>query len=1510
MNLDSSNQVVGQRITSHNNNTSSSNNSNNNGLRDSQQPLTQRHRRSLSASSRESREDPDLQSSWHSSSESTQLSQGQGLALGAVSGVGRQEHHHHHHRRQPQPTTLSPATHRAALSRAVAKTTTAPVGGGGLVLQSNDHQLNGGGRDFLLLGQQQGLMTPDLSRPRDPSLNPDFNKSAAVTGGSNTYTSINNNNNNNNSLKLGEGHPSNTTLSSFEFDESRRSPSSSSGWGDVQQQQQHEQSRQQESQYSPNTSRHGGGNSNAISSSNDIWSSSSPFRPSSMDDEPLNLGADNAVDNHSASSSSWYNPGIDQNSSSLGSIGKSQSQTRGGGGGGGGTEIGSSSLFRPSSQPVSSSLVHGTFDYHGTEGYNNSNNKNLRQQQEHHHSVTDSVASSMYSMNLRGRDHEQPSSGYPSYGSKPETSGAMTGKRDTDLMSRGTGWNPSAAGDGGSLPGVVGASSGSTIGGVSSTSTTTMGHNPWEYGSSQPKSGISKSDMVFSQNSSRYFPTQELHQGRDLQKPPSGYNRSSYRGHDQNYPQDAPNWQHSKDIDSASMLSYNTNKSYDDMSRYTHSTQDGDSYGQDSYSYDRQQQQQQQQRTRNTKNTGRGGGRGQGRGRGSGRDSSRHSSFVKEDQSFASSKASSEAVRMLMNPAGPSTSASWASSNTSALQGSRLPLDNLNEPEDAYSSVSRPILPSMDDLVLADEENTDEDFTEDSQLWGADSTTGDMSASGPAKKREWLLRMNRRLTEIPIGVLDPTHTPIAAIMNGWAKTKSAQGASHVEAWLKRAQQEYDAGNTRIVPTNKMFTMAVDAWAKSNEGVSAAQRAEAILQYMHEQFQKTGLDSLRPTTGIFNAVINAWARSNDKMAPSRAEQILTWMDNLHKSHPSIQADKYSYNTVIHSFSRSGGPGAAKKAQELLSTMQRKYEEGNKSTKPDTITYNVVINGMAKSGGKGAAAGAEKLLAKMHQLHEDGDPDVKPNVISYGAVIDSYAKSGEKGAASRADALLARMIQLHQMDPIGNADLAPNTYVFNTVINCHSKSREHDAPSKAEEMLQAMNRLHASGIANIKPDAFTYTAVIDAWAKSGHRGAATRADQLLDTMESKYLAGEVDLRPNTFTYNAVIQALAKSGEPGAAAKAERVLHNMVNRRRHGASNDVKPTTINFNSVLDAYAKSGGGRKAAERAEEILQWMDSLYNAGGNDDIKPDTITFNAVIDAWARSGDRMAAQRSEQILDHMDELYRAGNYGVKPDVYTYNTLINCHSKSKEKGSAARAEHVLQVMRQRYMDGDKDFKPNTRSHTSVIDAIAKSGEKHAARRAEHILNTMITSYEETKDLDIKPNVHTANAVCNACAFTKVIEDRSEALQIAFRVFDWLSSQKDMEPDSYTFTILLSVCANIIPINDPQARFSHSKAFFDKCCETGYVNDYVLRKLHHAVTEEEYSILLSQGGISSIAGTSHNFVSSTVMRQLPSSWTRKVSRPHQSRNTNNSKRNNPGRGGGGRGSSHHRGRRGRGGR
>jgi hypothetical protein len=151
--------------------------------------------------------------------------------------------------------------------------------------------------------------------------------------------------------------------------------------------------------------------------------------------------------------------------------------------------------------------------------------------------------------------------------------------------------------------------------------------------------------------------------------------------------------------------------------------------------------------------------------------SSLNSSFHKSQDT------DSEALKLLMMNPDDSLQSSLS------LASSKTPL---------MSGVERPILPAP----WADDDESDDDDDDD-----------DDDSPVLTKKQDWLLRMNRRLQDVPIGDLDPSAIPLSAVMNAWAKTKSSQGASMVELWLNRAQQEYEAGNDKVVPTTKMYTMA-------------------------------------------------------------------------------------------------------------------------------------------------------------------------------------------------------------------------------------------------------------------------------------------------------------------------------------------------------------------------------------------------------------------------------------------------------------------------------------------------------------------------------------------------------------------------------------------------------------------------------------------------------------------------------------------------------------------------------
>lgn len=78
-----------------------------------------------------------------------------------------------------------------------------------------------------------------------------------------------------------------------------------------------------------------------------------------------------------------------------------------------------------------------------------------------------------------------------------------------------------------------------------------------------------------------------------------------------------------------------------------------------------------------------------------------------------------------------------------------------------------------------------------------------------------------------------------------------------------------------------------------------------------------------------------------MAAERAEQILQHMDQLYADgKTSIQADSYSYNTVLNAWAKSGQVGAPQRAERILTKMETKFRNGNPSLKPNTRTYTTV------------------------------------------------------------------------------------------------------------------------------------------------------------------------------------------------------------------------------------------------------------------------------------------------------------------------------------------------------------------------------------------------------------------------------------------------------------------------------------------------------------------------------------------------------------------------------------------
>jgi len=200
------------------------------------------------------------------------------------------------------------------------------------------------------------------------------------------------------------------------------------------------------------------------------------------------------------------------------------------------------------------------------------------------------------------------------------------------------------------------------------------------------------------------------------------------------------------------------------------------------------------------------------------------------------------------------------------------------------------------------------------------------------------------LTRIPIGQLttDDIDT-IAGLMAAWARKKSDSAALKVEALLKRVVDDWNSGNSWARVTTRMYTMAIDSWAKASCGLQAAIRANDIHNNMKRIYQETRDESIRPTTISYNAVINLWSKCADPTSPNKAEEILKEMIHgwMVMGDDAVRPDVVSFTSCIDAWAKSGEADAPTKALDLFHLLERLYALENEHTmKPNgTLILNI-------------------------------------------------------------------------------------------------------------------------------------------------------------------------------------------------------------------------------------------------------------------------------------------------------------------------------------------------------------------------------------------------------------------------------------------------------------------------------------------------------------------------------------------------------------------------------------------
>ena len=328
---------------------------------------------------------------------------------------------------------------------------------------------------------------------------------------------------------------------------------------------------------------------------------------------------------------------------------------------------------------------------------------------------------------------------------------------------------------------------------------------------------------------------------------------------------------------------------------------------------------------------------------------------------------------------------------------------------------------------------------------------------------------------------------------------------------------------QIIPDKISYTSILNALAIGSSDEGVGERAEELLQQMHDMYNKSSDDDsdrrkdAKPDTVTYNAVLKVWGKCGHRDSGERSIALLDDMIQRYKDGDSnVIPDDVTYNSVINNIANSKSEDSPRRAIQLLEEMESSYESGLIKSKPDIISYNSVLKAFAKQGGYASAKRAEEMLNKLEESYDSRATNIQPDVISYNIVISAWG-----GDANKAVALLDRM---RYRTNEGKAQLKPDITTYNSILNAWSQSTDRNAPVKALGLLEIMLRLHEGGDTSAKPDVQSFTTVINAFSKSKFPRKARQTRDLLKRMKSLNDKGQLKMRPNVFVYAAVLNACA--------------------------------------------------------------------------------------------------------------------------------------------------------------------------------------------------------------------------------------------------------------------------------------------------------------------------------------------------------------------------------------------------
>lgn len=141
----------------------------------------------------------------------------------------------------------------------------------------------------------------------------------------------------------------------------------------------------------------------------------------------------------------------------------------------------------------------------------------------------------------------------------------------------------------------------------------------------------------------------------------------------------------------------------------------------------------------------------------------------------------------------------------------------------------------------------------------------------------------------------PNVVSYTTIMNGWAKSGNRQAVEKTHEVFERMKAMHKSGNTDAQPNLVSYVTLIGSITRSKDPGSAIRAEEALYRMYHDY--KLGTITTPPNARLVTAVIDNWQKSGATDAGERAESLLNWLLDVYQKEQdmSMEPNEYTFNS---------------------------------------------------------------------------------------------------------------------------------------------------------------------------------------------------------------------------------------------------------------------------------------------------------------------------------------------------------------------------------------------------------------------------------------------------------------------------------------------------------------------------------------------------------------------------------------------------------------------------------------